>query len=59
MRERIIIDRCFVARKLCTKYNTRSVNRTVAEIVIDLDKNKTIKRNVTQLHKWRSCFYLQ
>jgi len=51
MRERIIIDRCFVARKLCTKYNTRSVNRTVAEIVIDLDKNKTIKRNVTQLHK--------
>jgi len=47
MRERIIIDRCFVARELCTKYNTWSVDRTVTEIVIVIDKNKVIKCNVT------------
>ena len=33
----------FFAMRLCTKYNTWSVNRTVTEIVIILEKNKAIK----------------
>jgi hypothetical protein len=45
--ERILTDRCFVVRELCTKYYTRSVNLKVTEFVIVLDKNKAIKCNVT------------